>query len=119
MIVLDEHLGAILRRAVERWYRGSVRRVTDLRPGSIINDEAIPFLLRQHRQPTFVTINGRDFWLRVAADRRFCIVCFVLDEPGVTALDQALKALLRHPRFRTKARRMGCVIRVSGAGVTY
>ena len=119
MIVLDEHLGESLLAAVDRWYRGRVCRVTDLRPHSLIKDEAIPHLLRLQRFPTFVTVNESDFWQRVAIDRRFCVICFVLQGSQAAAIAPALKALLRHPRFRTKADRMGCVIRVSGATITY
>src|SRR5262245_14642743 len=76
MIVLDEQLlGRDLEQDIARWYRGPVQFIVDLRPQSVIKDEAIPDLLRRQSQPTFVTINERDFWCRVAADRRYCIVC--------------------------------------------
>lgn len=58
MIVLDEELqGLGLERAISSWYRGTVLLIKALRPGTVIKDEAIPALLRQVRQPTFVTIN--------------------------------------------------------------
>ena len=58
MIVLDEHLQDVgIATGFERWYPGQVRSITALRPGSVIKDEAIPDLLRQLRQPTFVTVN--------------------------------------------------------------
>ena len=120
MIVLDEQLlGRGLEDALARWYRGTVCFIGTLRPNSVIKDEAIPSLLRRQRCPTFVTINEHDFWRRVSIDRRFCVVCFALDDSQVAEIAQSLRALLRHPRFRTKASRMGCVIRVSGATVTY
>jgi hypothetical protein len=47
MIVLDEQLlGRSVEREIKRWYRGSVVFVTELRPGTVIKDEAIPGLLR-------------------------------------------------------------------------
>ncbi len=47
MIVLDEQLlGRDLEIAIARWYRGPVLFITDLRPGSVIKDDAIPVLLR-------------------------------------------------------------------------
>src|SRR3712207_7436336 len=49
--------------------------IIDLRPGTVIKDDAIPALLRQQSQPTFVTINERDFWRQVALDSHFCVVC--------------------------------------------
>lgn len=79
MIVLDEQLlGDNLDLEIAKWYRGGVKFVTDLRPNTIIKDDAIAQLLRQQNQPTFVTINEKDFWRRVAIDKRFCVVCFVV-----------------------------------------
>ena len=67
MIVLDEQLlGRGVERDIAHWYRGTVQFITDLRPHTIIKDEAIPVLLRRPAQPTFVTINERDFWRKVA-----------------------------------------------------
>jgi len=79
MLVLDEQLlGRNLERALARWYRGPVLFITDLRPGTIIKDEAIPMLLRQARGATFLTINEADFWHRISLDQRYCVVCFAL-----------------------------------------
>jgi hypothetical protein len=120
MIVLDEQLmGRGLEIAVARWYRGTVCFVNELRPNSVIKDEAVPSLLRGQRQPTFVTINEKDFWQRVMINQRFCAICFALDDSQVAALNPVLKGLLRSPQFRTKASRMGSVIRVSRSGVAY
>ena len=46
---------------IARWYRGAVQFIIDLRPNTIIKDDAIPELLRQSGQPMFATINERDF----------------------------------------------------------
>jgi len=74
MPVLDEQLlGRNIEAALSRWYRGSVRFITDLRPGTVIKDEAIPDLLRQQHQATFLTINEPDFWRKVAIDDHFCV----------------------------------------------
>ncbi len=62
MIVLDEQLlGRNLEVEIARWYRGAVCFITDLRPNTVIKDDAIPQLLQQANQPTFVTINVNDF----------------------------------------------------------
>jgi len=75
MIVLDEQLlGRNLEREIGAWYRGAVCFVTELRPHTVIKDDAIPTLLGQQRQPTFVTINERHFWQKVAVDQSFCVV---------------------------------------------
>jgi hypothetical protein len=120
MIVLDEQLlGRELDTAIAAWYRGSVRFVTELRPHTVIKDDAIPGLLGRLRQPTFVTINERDFWGTVAISRRFCVVCFPLSEAQTHLIPPLLRRLLRHPKFRTKARRMGAVVRITGAQASY
>src|SRR5262249_52137351 len=64
--------------AVAAWYRGRVISVTVLRPGSIINDEAIPTLLRSAQCPTFVMTNVDDFWQRVPAHARYGIVALIM-----------------------------------------
>jgi len=120
MIVLDEQLlGRGLERDIAQWYRGTVQFITDLRPHTIIKDEAIPVLLRRQAQPTFVTINERDFWRKVATDQRYCIVCFVLSDARVREIPLALRALLRRPELRTKAQRMGKIIRVTNNDLSY
>ncbi|HJW84060.1 MAG TPA: hypothetical protein VJ754_07130, partial [Anaerolineae bacterium] len=63
MIVVDENLhDRRLIDAMSAWYSGRVISITVLRPGSVIKDEAIPALLRQASQATFVSINVADFW---------------------------------------------------------
>ena len=120
MIVLDEQLlGRGIERDIAQWYRGTVQFLTDLRPHTVIKDDAVPALLRQQPQPTFVTINERDFWRKVALDQRYCVVCFTLSDARARDIPQALRLLLRRPTFRTKAQRMGKVIRVTSADMSY
>ena len=120
MTVLDEQLlGRDLEQDIARWYRGPVQFVIDLHPHSVIKDDAIPDLLRRQAQPTFVTINERDFWRKVAADRRYCIVCFPLPDTRVREIPSALRSLFRHPEFRTKTQRMGKVSRVTTEEILY
>ena len=48
MIVLDEHLQSKgLEDKIRNWYAGTVMSVLDLRPDTVIKDEAIPGLLAQ------------------------------------------------------------------------
>lgn len=120
MLVLDEQLlGREIERALRRWYRGPVLFVTDLRPGTVIKDEAIPSLLRQQTQATFLTINDADFWSKVDIDDRFCVVCFALPDSEVRAIPALLRAVFRLAPFRTKARRMGKVLRITRRAVRY
>jgi hypothetical protein len=120
VIVLDEQLlGRNLELEISRWYRGAVRFVIDLRPDTIVKDDAVPMLLRAQLQPTFVTINERDFWRKVPADERYCVVCFPVADSRASEIPERLRALLRRREFSTRARRMGKVIRVTDREISY
>ncbi len=120
MIVLDEQLtGRGIEEAIKRWYPGAVRFINELRPGTIIKDEAIPTLLNQEAEPTFVTINETDFWRKVAITTRFCVICIALPDNRATDIPSLLQRLLRHPDFDTKARRMGRVLRLTLSAAAY
>lgn len=121
MIVLDEELqGLGLEAALGAWYSGPVILIKALRPNTVIKDEAIPMLLRQARQPTFVTINHRDFWLQAAAEPAFCMACMKLtSDQVVDELPQLLRRLLRLPDFKIKRTRMGKVALISHRSVQY
>ena len=120
MIILDEQLmGRGLDSEIRRWYRGKVAYIHELRPGSVVKDDAIHKLLRLQSKPTFVTINVRDFWRRIAIDAKFCVVCFDLTDPRADLIPLLLRETLRVSEFKTKQRRMGCVIRISNRLVSY
>jgi hypothetical protein len=120
MIVLDEQLPAsILADAIGRWYRGRVCVITDLRPATVIKDDAVPGLLHTGSQPTFVTLNWTDFWQRIMAHRSFCLVCFTLPTNRAGDISPLLRRLFRLDPFKSKAARMGKVARVSHERVTY
>ena len=120
MLVLDEQLlGRNLESEISRWYRGPVLFVTELRPGTVIKDEAIPLLLRRQSSPTFLTINESDFWRKVAIDRHFCVICFSLPDSQVSVIPGLLRGVFRHPLFRVKTERMGKVLRVTRDTISY
>ena len=120
MIVLDEQLlGRNIEGAVARWYPGAVRFITDLRPGTVIKDEAIPALLARESEPTFVAINESDFWQRITISRRYCVVCFALPDSLAGDIPPLLQRLLHHSEWDTKAGRMGKVARVTRNAVSY
>ncbi len=120
MIVLDEQLmGRGIKEEIAKWYRGSVKFVTDLRPESVIKDDAIPGLLRAQNSPTFITINVSDFWCKVAADKKYCIVCFALPDSRAKEIPGSLRSILGRPEFSTKASRSGTVLRVIENRVSY
>ena len=120
MIVLDEQLLSYgLRHLVAQWYRGAVLAITQLRPGTVIHDEAIPMLLRAARRPTFVTINVADFWQRVLPEPRFCIVCVAVPHTRALEVSVLVRRLFALPPFRTQAQRLGKMVRVSRRQVQY
>jgi hypothetical protein len=120
MIVLDEQLlGRGLDRDIARWYQGPVCYITDLRPRTVVKDDAIPHLLRRENCPTFVTINVDDFWRRAPASSDFCVVCFALPDSRASEIPAALRALLSGADFNTRAKRSGKVIRVADRRVSY
>lgn len=120
MIVLDENLLSLrLDNPIAVWYPGRVCYVTDLRPSTIIKDEAIAQLLRRFKGVTFVTTNVTDFWRRVPAHSQYGIVCLSLPNERLREVPTLLRRLLRMPEFRTKAARMGKVVRVSRQEIHY
>jgi hypothetical protein len=120
MVVLDEQLlGRDLDATLAHWYRGPILYITDLRPGTVIKDDAIPVLLRQQHQATFLTINETDFWRKVNIDVHFCVICFALPDSRVRDIPDLLRAVFRLAPFRTKGRRMGTVLRVTYTTVSY
>ena len=120
MIVLDEQLlGRNIEAQIKKWYSGKVVYINDLRPNTIIKDDAIPELLRHQNQPTFITINEKDFWRKVQIDDRYCIVCMVITDSQVNKIPLLLRSLLRIAEFKTKSARMGKVIRIADDKISY
>jgi len=120
MIVLDEELqGLNLEDHLSSWYRGAILIIKDLRPGTVIKDDAIPDLLRRTKQPTFITINHTDFWRRIPANRAYCIVCLKLAAEFVDEIPDWLRRLFRLPEFKSKKARMGKIILVSRQRIQY
>ena len=115
MIVLDEQLlGRDLEVVIGKWYRGSIVYVTDLRPETVIKDDAIPMLLRDQRQPTFVTINVSDFWRKTPVDSRYAIICIAIPNSKIGSIPSILRRLFGKPQFSTKGRRCGQIVLIRG-----
>jgi hypothetical protein len=120
MIVLDEQLLSYgLRASIARWYRGTVTDITQLRPNTVIQDEAIPALLRTVRRPTFVTINVADFWRRLAPALQFCIACVAVAHTRAQEVPELLRRLFTLQQFRTSGQRLGKFARVRQRHVQY
>lgn len=120
MIVVDENIHSReIMSSISGWYRGQVISVTQLRPRTVILDEAIPMLLHQLAQPTFVTTNVDDFWLKITAHSAYCFVCMYLPKERNKEIPIFLRELLSRPEFKTKALRMGKVVRISPRDLLY
>ncbi len=120
MIVLDENLlGLRLNNPIAVWYPGRVCYVTDLRPRTVIKDEAIPQLLQHLKGATFVTTNVADFWQHTLANARYAIICLSLPNERLREVPELLRRLLRLPKFTTKTARMGKVVRVGRQQIRY
>ena len=113
MIVLDEEIhGPSIAGPIAAWYVGRVVSITTLRPKTIIKDDAISVLLRAAPRPTFVTINVTDFWRVIPAEPHFCVICIELPAKHVLAIPDWLRRFFHLPQFKTKAARMGKVVRL-------
>jgi hypothetical protein len=120
MIVVDENIhDHRIIDAISAWYRGRVVSITTLRPSTVIHDDAIPTLLLQARQSTFVTINVSDFWPRVQSHDGFCIITVVLPQERGREVPDILRRLFRLPEFKTKASRLGKIVRVTASQIEY
>lgn len=116
-IILDDQLYAFeVLLPIARWT--TVQRLRDLRPDEVIKDERVPALLRQLRQPTFVTID-MGFWNRNLRDNQYCILCFPLHNDEQHEMPDLLRRALKLHDFHTKAARMGKVARVSWGNIEY
>lgn len=120
MIVVDENLhDHRIMEAISAWYPGRVVSVITLRPKTVIKDEAIPTLLLKVTQPSFVTINVADFWKKVQPHSAYCIIIIVLPTERIREVPDLLRHLFRLPAFKTKASRMGKIVRLTPKLIEY
>jgi hypothetical protein len=120
MLIIDENLhDQRIMAAISTWHPGQVISVVMLRPGTVIKDEAIPGLLLTATQPTFVTINAPDFWKKAQPHQAYCIVAVDLPKERAQQVPLLLRRLFRMTAFRTKALRMGKIIRLSQDRIEY
>lgn len=113
MIILDENLPNSQREHLEAW-RISFRQIPfEIGREGMKDDEIIP-LLHQLNEPTFFTLDD-DFFHPRFRHPKHCLVH--LDVGGKEAAEY-IRRTLKHPDFNTKAKRMGCVVRVSPTGLS-
>jgi hypothetical protein len=116
-LILDDQLFDLeVLVPLARWI--TVERLRNLRPAEVIKDDRVPILLREQRQPSFVTID-MGFWDRALCDAGYCILCFPLSNEEQHRLPGLLQRLFQFREFRTKSARMGKVVRVSPTRIDY
>ncbi|MCI0692087.1 hypothetical protein L0337_08800 [candidate division KSB1 bacterium] len=97
----------------------NTRSIRDVRPYEVVKDDRVPVLLRTLTSPTFITTDEAGFWHRHLCSDSYCIFCFALSDPQQELIPSLLRRLLRLPEFKTKANRIGKVVRVSLANIKY
>jgi hypothetical protein len=116
-LVLDEHLSREEVLEPLRPWR-SIQKIEDLAPHETLKDDRILQILRRQQQPTFITLDG-GFFLRRHCDPRYCLLYFVIPRQQQSHLPDLLRRLFRLPAFKTKAARMGKVVRISSERIEF
>ena len=112
MNVLDENVVETQCRLLGKW-RISARQIGYGVGTAGMKDKEIISLLHGLPRPTFFTRDD-DFYDRSLCHAGYCLVHMAVEKNEVAVF---ARRLLRHPQLNTKAKRMGCVIRVSHAGL--
>ncbi len=116
-IVLDEHLGRTeVLKPLWKWITAA--KIEDLAPDETLKDDRILQILRNQKQPTFVTLDAGFFHKR-RCDRRYYLIYFVVPRQQQNRIPSLRRQLLRLSEFKTKAARMGKVARVSEGKVEF
>jgi hypothetical protein len=112
MNILDENIPKSQRELLAGW-RIKVQQIgVNIGRKGMLDEEIIP-LLQTLRRPTFFT-RDEDFHERNLCHVRYCLVYLTVEKSEVASF---VRRLLRHPDFKTQAKRMGKVLRVSHAGI--
>jgi hypothetical protein len=115
--ILDDQLdAAVVVPPLQKWT--TVTFLRELRPGEQVLDDRIPEILQTLKQATFVTLDN-GFWNRNFCHPAYGVVYFALQADEQEPLPALLRALVGHPRFRTRAKRMGKVVRVSKVSLAW
>lgn len=112
MNVIDENVPEHQVALLQTW-RLRPRQIGHDLGRSGMQDRAIVSLLHSLPSPTLFTLD-RDF-----ADPSLChqSYCLAFIDLKVTEFAVAVRRVLRHPKLKTQAKRMGAVVRVSHAGL--
>jgi hypothetical protein len=110
--ILDENIPKSQRLLLESWGIRLKQIGFDIARKGLQDEEIISFL-HSLRQPTFLS-RDEDFYDRRLCHARYCLIYLAVNKYEAAFF---ARRLLRHRALKTKAQRMGCVIRVSGAGI--
>ena len=120
MIVLDENLQVLrLGNLIATWYEGVCATSQTSIQGQLLRTKPFLPIYGNSGGATFVTTNVTDFWRRGRADARYGIVCLSLPNERLREVPNLLRRLFRLPELKTKAARIGKVVRVSRRQVQY
>jgi hypothetical protein len=114
MNILDENILKDQRILLQQWHIPIRQIGYDVGSSGMKDREIIPLLLHW-RQPTFLTLD-RDFYRRYLCHARYCIVFLNIEQDQTATW---IRRFLRHPAFKTKAKRMGNVICLSSLGCSF
>jgi hypothetical protein len=116
-ILVDEHLSRTeVLEPLLKWI--TARKIEELAPEETLKDDRILQILRRQNRPTFVTRDA-GFYQKRYRDRRYCLVYFSLPDLEQNRLPRLLRRLFRLVGFKTKASRMGKVVRVSDEKIDF
>jgi len=113
MNILDEHIVKSQRQLLSSW-RVPYRHISSDFGRSGMDDEEIIPLLHKLRDPTFFTMDI-DFYKPRLCHAGYCIVYLAVEEDEAALF---IRRFLRHGAFKTEAKRMGALIRVSYLSLT-
>ena len=112
MIVLDENVLDGQRLLLEA-SRVAIKQIgVDIGHKGMKDDEII-VLLRKQRNLSFFTRDA-GFYVPGLRHRRYCLIVMNVGQNQVATF---VRRFLRHSHFDTQAKRTGCVVRISHAGL--
>ncbi|MBI1930411.1 DUF5615 family PIN-like protein [Candidatus Poribacteria bacterium] len=114
--VLDENIIRPVREELERAGFKVEQISIEVGPTEHFTDEHVIYYLRNNKQRTFITRNVKHFYRRHLQHSNYSLLCVEAEAPQV---GEIVRRVLRLPQFRTKAKRMGKIIRASVHHVWY
>lgn len=112
MIILDENIPESQWQLLRSWRIRALLIGRDISEKGIKDENIAVFLIQQPRQTFFTRDDG--FYDKRLCHSRYCLV-YLAARPNEAA--SFARRLLRHPLLKTRAQRLGAVIRVSSAGL--